>query len=882
MSDQTPQAAAEHKPWTRWWWMGNALTEAEVTRHLELFDAAGFGGVEVSPIYGPRGAEERFVLFLSPRWVDLFTHTLREAKRLGMGVDLIAGTGWPFGGPWVAEEDKPQVAWVEAFAPGEEIQHRRKTDQAVEILAVSEEGNHRYALFLAPTGQQVKRAAPGGEGHVLDHFDAAAVRRYFDVLGKAFNEASSTRTDGELVPRCFFNDSWEVFGANATPTILDEFERRRGYDLRDHLHHLSGDESDPDTTVRVRSDYRKTIHDLTAGVFLETFADWARGRGSGIRNQSHGSPGNLLDLYGAADIPETELFGPIRLTLGGLERLTDLPPDFDAEEEALLCRMASSAAHVAGRPLCSSEAFTWLGDHGHVPLDHMKAEVDTLFALGINHLFYHGTPFSPADAEWPGWMFYASTHVAPTNPLWRDLSALNAYIARCQAPLQAGSPDSDVLLYLPFHDLLAAEAGGRDLLQFMSFHRTETWLRGSLPDFCSTARALTARGYAYDLVSDAQLREAVSVESGGGLVAGGGGVRYRVVLVAGCRITPPETMERLAEMAQAGAVVLVQGALPEDVPGLADVDARRARLRAATDALKASGRMRMGSDATALLAAAGVPREPMADQGLEFLRRRTDDGGRVYFVANPGREDVRGWVPLAHPASSVKITDPMTGASGAGAVSGDRGAVYLDLPAGASLLLQMGGPAATKTGPWSYAETAGEGVQIADGWRVTFVEGGPSLPETRPVPALSDWTSWGEASLQDFSGTARYTVTFDAPDTSADAWTIDLGRVCHAARVRLNGRDLGAVIARPWRIAVPDGLLLSTGNTLEIEVTNLMANRLAAREREVGDAWRPFLMVNIRYKTFDPASWPPVPSGLIGPVRLVPLKHIRPQEPSPE
>jgi hypothetical protein len=209
--------------------------EAEVTRQLTAFHNAGIGGVEVSPIYGPRGAEARYVPFLSPRWVELFGHTLAEAGRLGLGVDLIAGTGWPFGGPWVADGDAARVCWVESFAAGEGVQHRRKTEHPVETLAVSEADGRRYALFLTRTGQQVKRAAPGGEGNVLDHFDPQAVRRYLDAFDRAF-----VTLPAGARPRCFFNDSWEVFGANTTPNILAEFEERRGYDLRAHLVALKG------------------------------------------------------------------------------------------------------------------------------------------------------------------------------------------------------------------------------------------------------------------------------------------------------------------------------------------------------------------------------------------------------------------------------------------------------------------------------------------------------------------------------------------------------------------------------------------------------------------------------------------------------------------
>ncbi len=49
--------------------------------------------------------EDKFINYLSPQWIELLIHTLKEAERLDMGVDMATGTGWPFGGPWVKDED---------------------------------------------------------------------------------------------------------------------------------------------------------------------------------------------------------------------------------------------------------------------------------------------------------------------------------------------------------------------------------------------------------------------------------------------------------------------------------------------------------------------------------------------------------------------------------------------------------------------------------------------------------------------------------------------------------------------------------------------------------------------------------------------------------
>ncbi|MEC8883197.1 MAG: hypothetical protein VYD98_00955, partial [Bacteroidota bacterium] len=57
------------------------------------------------------------------------------------------------------------------------------------------------------------------------------------------------------------------------------------------------------------------------------------------------------------------------------------------------------------------------------------------------------------------------------------------------------------------------------------------------------------------------------------------------------------------------------------------------------------------------------------------------------------------------------------------------------------------------------------------------------------------------------------------------------------------------------------------------KVTNLAANRLRAKELR-GEEWKTFYeinMVNKDYKPFDATVWEPTPSGLLGPVQLMPL-----------
>lgn len=104
VSDQTSENLNLSKPWTRWWWMGNAVDKENIRTNLIALDSAGIGGVEITPIYGVKGEEANFLDHLSPGWLEIVDYTIELADSLEMGVDMVLGTGWPYGGPQVERE----------------------------------------------------------------------------------------------------------------------------------------------------------------------------------------------------------------------------------------------------------------------------------------------------------------------------------------------------------------------------------------------------------------------------------------------------------------------------------------------------------------------------------------------------------------------------------------------------------------------------------------------------------------------------------------------------------------------------------------------------------------------------------------------------------
>src|SRR5690349_18321185 len=140
-----PTVNRETKPWTRWWWHGSALTKEGITAEMEAYQKAGLGGLEITPIYGVVGYENKFINYLSPEWMELFMHTLKEAERLDLGIDMATGTGWPFGGPWVKNEDacKNMQFKIYELKSGEQLKEKIEFIQQPYLRAV---GNQIYEV----------------------------------------------------------------------------------------------------------------------------------------------------------------------------------------------------------------------------------------------------------------------------------------------------------------------------------------------------------------------------------------------------------------------------------------------------------------------------------------------------------------------------------------------------------------------------------------------------------------------------------------------------------------------------------------------------------------------------------------------------------------
>lgn len=931
---------ARYRPFVRWWWFARGLAKAEISRELADLHARGFGGVEIQTIYpapppsgdvpaGPATPPNHEIPWLGDEWLELVDHATREAAALGLQVDLTFGSGWPFGGPHVppelastrltgynaplpsadsdegSENGEPSLAEI----PLEDLVENPDTlvsllavhvdddeDRVVAVEALEEAISAgvvhwtprpgRWSLFwffLAPTGQRVKRAAPGAEGLVLDHLDRKALALHARVIDEALARGLGPEYGSRF--GAFFCDSWEVYGENWTRDFFAKFRAATGYDLAPYLPVLPlelqlGTGGGPDGAplelgehdARVRYDYRKVHADLILHEFFAPFAAFCRARGVQCRVQPYSAPTDLLAAYGRLDVCEIEGFGP-----HGINSMYYGPVD---------PRLASSGAHAYGKPLVSCESFTWLGEHFAVPLEALKHEADQIVLHGVNRLVYHGYPYSPPSAGCPGWVFYAAIMANPNNPWWPHVAALNAHVSRNGYLSTLGRPVADFAVYLPIHDEWSDGKGAVKAL------RVALKQAGHVTDF--------------DYLNDECLVTRATVRDG---VLHVGHGRYRALVFHETTYLPVETAEAVAKMAAAGLPVVCTGQLPYDAPGL------RA-FRAGDPARVATLMQDLPVDEVASLAqldawleARGTPPDfhattPGGDPApVRYLHRALSPDADFYFVVNDADAPVDARL-VVRATGTVEFWDPLSGttrvASPADVQEVTRtpptSAIRVHLHAReARWIVLTRGPQSESASPNAGAG-AGEDrpatprptldapssenprtVPVPGPWQVTFPWPANAFPQeaartTRlTTPELFDWRARPE--VQYFAGSATYETEFTLPvdilpadPERGEVW-LDLGTVHEIADVTLNGTRVGVAWHSPRRLAVTRAVRPGR-NVLRVTVTNLLLNKVIGYAR-AGLEWRPdYYFVNLHYGTFKPAEMNLLPSGLLGPVFL--------------
>jgi hypothetical protein len=693
-------------------------------------------------------------------------------------------------------------------------------------------GPHVVLFFISSrTGQQVKRAAVGAEGFVLDHFSMEAIQSHIQHVADPLIQAC-----GANVPYSVFSDSLEVYESDWTPKLLDEFRARRGYDLTPYLPELAAGTT-PEA-ADVRYDWGRTLAELIDEHYLTPLNTWARTHHTKFRSQNYGSPAVTLSSNALVDLPEGE--------------------GSQWHEGFSFTRWATSASHVYGRPITSSETWTWLHSPSFraTPLD-MKAEADTFFLQGINQLVGHGWPYSPPSAGDPGWSFYAAAVFNDHNPWWMVMPDVMSYFTRMSYLLRQGSPANEIAVLLPEEDAQA---------RFRPGHVSVTdEIRNLLgPDLVP---AILDAGYNLDFIDSAAIDKV--------------GIKYPVLVMPATERLPLATYRKIQDYAQNGGLVIAVKSLPSRAPGVTEGPA--AAVAQISQELAQQKNVKIVANAAdvgpAIRATFLKPDFEMAPATPEvgFIHRMLP-GANVYFIANTDNRPHSFDGTFRARNGGAEWWDPFTGkVTGAG--SGPT--LHFDLaPYESRVVVFTDNPALPQQ---QQAAAPFAPIDLSQDWKVTFDKSGTG--ET--MQTLHSWTDY-EAQKY-YSGSAIYTRSVEIPEAVAKSGSVilDFGEGTPVARealhqagtrtwydppvrevavVSVNGKPTGDLWHPPYRLDVT-ALLHAGTNELRIVVANTAINELAGR------AAPDYRLLNLRYgEKFTPQDMDhlePLPSGILGTVRLI-------------
>ena len=845
-----PESKRAMKPWIYSWWMGSSVDEAGLKAQVDAIDAAGMGGFHIVPVEAANGHGEDCRDFLTPAWMDAFRMAKKSAERYALGVDLSMGSAWCFGGPQL---DVRNGTWMVQLTA--DRRHFKPEGDPLEshIIWEGEDRDSRpIVISVRPTGNRLSRCSPGNEGPLMDPFSTDAMERFLKPYTSALCASDAK------IPDHFHHDALEYGNAGWTPEMFSVFLKKRGYDLRDYLAEFAG-VGDRETVARVKCDYRETLSDMMVEDVFPIWVKWCHERSIQTKNNAYGSSANLLDFFAIADIPETFMAG-----YGHSPDDDSLVSRLDGrishgDRDILVAKFASSAAHVkraiegGEEPvLVSAESCIMMSEGFCETLEGVKGFIDRLFLAGVNHIYYHGMCYSPEGAQWPGWSLGESFEASPANPIWHDMGALNSAVTRVQSVMQTARPDNDVLVYWPVHDLWM-DSDGYEI--GLSVHSAGKWFGEQ--SVGRIARDIYDRGYAFDFVSDSQIRLLSSLSSDTLSNAS-----YRVVLVPAAKYMPVSTMEALAGLKRKGVKVVFAECLPKGVPGMKSVKAGEARLG---DIIKAMG-FTEGSAAD-VLESANARREPFnREAGLMFTRERTADGASVYYIVNQMKPLASGSFPVK--GTRATVMNPVTGVITPVAVV--DGKVELSIPMGHSILLVVDSEAETRD--IVKAPRLSHPISVAGPWRMSPVCGNcvEQMAE-RTVDSLKGWETDENGANSPFVGTVAYETTFTLDvDPPKGMSGIMLGEVRESARVFVNGTEVGVAYLEPKELSFDSSLLKKGENALRIEVTSTGANGIKDLDtRKV--QWRVSAVVGPHGRgprRLDAAKWPQAKAGLFGPVRI--------------
>ena len=753
------------------------------------------------------------------------------------------------------------------------------------------------------------------KGLCYDQLNADGIRAQWKDVVQVMVDVAKKNGNGL---KYVHSDSWEMGMTNWTQGFMEKFKALRGYDMTPFLAVLTGKMvGSRELSNRFLEDFRLTLADLVAEENYGVFKELAHANGLRLHSESggpHNAPIDALRTLGVNDVPMSEFWA-----ISNSHR--------KIETTRIHVKQGSCAAHIYGKRYLAAEGPTSIGPQWERAPRELKGNIDKVFCIGVNRIFWHTYTSAPDKYGIPGLEYFAGTHMNRHVTWFDQADAFVGYINRCQHLLSQGLYKADVLSYY-----------GSDNPNYIFLESELPLPSGYKWDMCNTEVILT-RATAKD-----------------GRIYLPDGMNYSLLhLDPNYYFISLPVLKKIEQMVKDGIVLV--GLPPERAAGLTGYPESDAELKAITQRLwgkidqktvfmnsYGKGRVYAGKSIGEVLELEKIGPDfsyaAADDVDLSYIHRFSDDV-EIYYVAHKwaykdinaeNYEDYRfrSDVPDRYVQATcsfrvdgdrtIERFDPVTGEITPVKVYQRKGGYYevptSFAPEGSAFFVFRKAPAekhvtsiakdgkglvegndplvANSSGilvcgdgveviakgsyelAWSDGRKSKVNVpelpkdQVIDGsWKISFMER-PSLGEVinTETDVLKCWTEFSERAIKYYSGTARYSKSFtvSVADLTNKRVYLDLGNVLDIVTVRLNGKELRTCWIAPFRVDVTEHLVKGK-NSLELDVTNCWPNRL------IGDGKLPIQERRTRSNAISKFQKPDSDtllrkSGLLGPVKL--------------
>jgi hypothetical protein len=690
-------------------------------------------------------------------------------------------------------------------------------------------------LGYSLTGRQNHPASPEATGLEVDKLDKEAVRRYINTYLDMYKDATGGLM-GDKGLKYMVLDSYEAGHMNWTKEFPAEFQKRRGYDLKLWIPALTG------RIVKSRQDsekflwdFRKTIGEMIAENHYDVIGQELNKRGMKRYTESH-EGGRIyladgMDVKRNSEIPMSAMWTPGSLAGG---------TDEEVRSEADI-RESASVANIYGKPAVAAESMTSVGKPFQEHPEKLKRTADLEMASGVNRFVIHTSVHQPLDDKKPGFSLGPFGQYFTRQETWAEAGgkAWMSYLGRSSYLLQQGRNVADVLYYYGENNNI-------------------TWI-------CREKLPAVPSGYEFDFVNSSALMNAIQVKNGQ-LVAQSGNTYRLLVLDETAKYMTLPVLKKLRDLVKAGAKVA--GTKPEHSPSLTD---NPAEFQTIVNEIWSNANVLKGSLADALKTLKVNEDVIVKNTSNKILFRHREISpiggqGAIYWLNNRSDAATNAEISFRVSGKIPELWNPVTGKIEkiSYQIKDGRTIVPLNFESWDAFFIVFKDKATTNSVAIAAKKESTLAI-ISTPWKVSFGEKSVTMDK------LSSWSESTDADIKYFSGTVIYYNTFkiNSPigrSAEAGRGALDLGEVKNIAEVMVNGKNVGTVWKKPFKLDITEAIKAGD-NTIQIKVTNLWPNRL------IGDA-QPDVKQKTTFTTmpFYRADSPLLPSGLLGEVKINLLK----------